>query len=140
MSKVSTKNTLLNKSDSIMVSKEKELAKAIMRGDSRIELSEDLSSGIEKIREPSQIVWGSVIAALAASSFFWAGSGLALGLMVGLPAILAISGGVGGVVFLALGAQGTVCTFKLLRAAQTTDVLTYIRDKYNLTDRILTRK
>lgn len=124
-----------------MINQEKDLAKAIMRGDASISLSQGLSSSVEKIKEPSAVVWKSVAAALAASAFFWAGGpAIALGMMVGLPAILAICGGVGGVVFVTLGGDGTLCAFKLLIAAQTMDILTNLRDRYTLENNILKRK
>ena len=123
-----------------MVKNEKELAKAIMRGDSRIELHDDLVSGVEKIKNPSEVVWMSVAAALVSSSFFWlGGSAILLGIAVGLPIVLAICG-VGGVVFVTLGAQGTLCAYRLLIAAQTMDVLTILRDKYDLEEHSLTYK
>lgn len=123
-----------------MVRNEKELAKAIMRGDSRIELHEDLLSGVEKIKDPSEVVWKSVAAALVASAFFWAGApAMALGILVGLPAVLAVCGGVGGVVFVTLGAKGTLCAFRLLIAAQTMDVLSRLRDNYNLDKSVLSK-
>jgi hypothetical protein len=123
-----------------MVHNEKELAKAILRGDSRIELSSDLVSGVEKIKDPSEVVWKSVAAALVSSAFFWAGGpALGLGLLIGLPAVLAVCGGVGGIVFVTLGASGTLCAFKLLIAAQTIDVLTFLRDKYTLDNNFLKR-
>lgn len=53
---------------------------------------------------------------------------MAAGILIGLPAVLAICGGVGGVVFVTLGAKGTLCAFHLLIAAQTMDVLTKLRD------------
>lgn len=124
-----------------MVSNEKELAKAIMRGDSTIELSDSLVSPVSRIKDPSEVVWRSIAAALVTSAFFWAGGpALALGMMVGLPAVLAVCGGVGGVVFVTLGGNGTLCTFKLLIASQTIDVLTNLRDKYNLDNNTLKRK
>lgn len=124
-----------------MVLNEKELAKAIMKHDSRIELHKDLIGGIEKIKNPSEVVWKSVAAALVTSAFFWGGAPAAmLGFMVGLPAILAVCGGVGGIVFVTLGASGTLCAFRLLFVAKTIDVLTDLRDKYIMNDNILTRK
>lgn len=124
-----------------MIKDEKNLAKAIMRGDSRIELSESLADGVEKIKNPSEVVWKSVAAALVASAFFWgSASAVTLGFIVGLPAILAVCGGVGGVVFVTLGASGTLCAFRLLIAAQKIDVLTNLRDKYNLDNNVLVRK
>lgn len=124
-----------------MVLNEKELAKAIMKHDSRIELHKDLIGGIEKIKKPSEVVWKSVAAALVTSAFFWGGAPAAmLGFMVGLPAILAVCGGVGGIVFVTLGASGTLCAFRLLFVAKTIDVLTDLRDKYIMNDNILTRK
>lgn len=124
-----------------MIQDEKDLAKAIMRGDAQIELPQKLVRGVEKIKNPSGVVWASVAAALVASSFFWAGaSAMALGMLVGLPAVLAVCGGVGGVVFVTLGASGTLCAFRLLIAAQTMDVLTNLRDKYELKEMTLIRK
>lgn len=124
-----------------MIKKEKDLAEAIMRGESRIEMSSELTSAVDKIKEPSAVVWQSVAAALVASAFFWAGGpALSLGLIVGLPAVLAICGGVGGVVFITLGADGTMCAFRLLMATKTMDVLTKLRDNYNLNDNTLTKK
>lgn len=121
-----------------MIRSEKELAKAIMRGDTIIELSEKLVSPVSRIKDPSEVVWKSVAAVLVTSTFFWAGgSALALGMMVGLPAILAVCGGVGGVVFVTLGGEGTLCAFKLLMAVQTMDVLTNLREKYTLENKIL---
>ncbi len=124
-----------------MINTEKDLAKAIMRGDYKIELSEGLASSVDKIKEPSAVVWKSVAAAFVASAFFWAGGpAIALGMMIGLPAVLAVCGGVGGVVFVTLGGDGTLCAFKLLIASQTMDVLTKLREKYKLENNILTLK
>lgn len=124
-----------------MVRNEKELANAIMQGNSRIELHDDLISGVNKIKNPSEVVWKSVAAALVTSAFFWAGApAMALGILVGLPAVLAVCGGVGGVVFVSLGANGTLCAFRLLIAAQTMDVLTKLRDNYEVENNILKRR
>ncbi len=123
-----------------MIKNEKQLAKGILAGEARMELSEKLVSGVEKIKKPSDVVWKSVAAALATSAFFWAGgSSLLLGMMVGLPAVLAVSGGVGGIVFLTLGAVGTVCAFRLRMAGKTLDVLNQLRNNYQLEKNILTR-
>lgn len=124
-----------------MIKKEKDLAKAILRRDSRIELHDCLVSGVEKIKNPTEVVWKSVAAALVASAFFWAGGpAMVLGMMVGLPVILTVCGGVGGVVFVTLGGDGTLCAFKLLIAAQTMNVLTILRDRYILEDNVLKLK
>lgn len=124
-----------------MVDNEKKLAEAIMRGDSKIELTKALKNGVEKIMAPSGVVWASVLSAFVASTFFWAGGpAILLGITIGLPAVLTVCGGVGGVVFVTLGAQGTLCAYRLLIAAQTTDVLVNLRDKYDLNDNILTLK
>lgn len=124
-----------------MVNNEKDLAEAIMRGENRIVLSENVLGGVEKIKNPSEVVWKSVAAALVTSAFFWGGaSAMALGILVGLPAVLAVCGGVGGIVFVTLGASGTLCAFRLLIAAQTMDVLTDLRNRYNLNDSTLVRK
>ena len=124
-----------------MVKNEQELAEAIMRRDSIIELSEYLVDGVDKIKYPDGVVWKSVAAALVTSAFFWGGaSAVALGIMVGLPAILAVCGGVGGIVFVTLGASGTLCAFRLLIAAKTMDVLTDLRDRYSMEENILRRK
>jgi hypothetical protein len=123
-----------------MVTNEKALANAIMRGDSRIELSKEIVGGVEKIKNPSEVVWKSVAAALVTSAFFWgSASAMTLGIIVGLPAVLAVCGGVGGVVFVTLGASGTLCAFRLLIAAQTMDVLTNLRNQYVLNEDILER-
>ncbi len=124
-----------------MINQEKDLAKAIMRLDSKIELHKDLAKGVGKIKNPSEVVWKSVAAALVASTFFWAGGpAITFGMMIGLPAVLAVCGGVGGVVFVTLGGNGTLCAFRLLMAARTMDVLTNLRNKYTLDNNILTRK
>lgn len=124
-----------------MVTYEKKLADAIMRGDSKIELSDNLASCVEKIKEPSCIIWQSIMSALATSAFFWAGCpALILGIAIGLPAVLAVCGGVGGVVFVTLGAHSTLCVYRLLIAAQTTDVLTILRDEYTIHKNVLKRK
>ena len=124
-----------------MIRNEKELAKAVMNGDCHIEISDDLVSSVRKIKDPTEVVWGAVFSALVASAFFWGGAGpMALGLAVGLPAILAICGGVGGVVFVTLGANGTVCAYKMLAEAKTIDVLTKLRNSYMQDGNILTRK
>ena len=123
-----------------MIRNEKELAKTIMNGDYRIELSDDLVSAVRKIKDPSEVVWGAVASALVASAFFWGGVGpMVLGIAVGLPAILAICGGVGGVVFITLGANGTLCAFKMLATAKTIDVLTKLRNDYVQDGNVLTR-
>lgn len=124
-----------------MVRNEKELARAIMNGDYHIEITDDLVSSVRKIKDPSEVVWGAVFSALVASAFFWGGAGpMALGLAVGLPAILAICGGVGGVVFVTLGADGTMCAYKMLAEAKTIDVLTELRNDYKQDGNILLRK
>lgn len=124
-----------------MTQNEKELARAIMNENYIIELSDDLVSSVRKIKNPSEVVWGAIASALIASAFFWGGAGpIALGLAVGLPAILAVCGGVGGVVFVTLGANGTLCAFRMLAAAQTIDVLTKLRNDYKLDGNILTKK
>lgn len=124
-----------------MKQNEQELANAIMNGDLIIVLSDDLVSPVRKIKNPTEVVWGAVASALIASAFFWGGAGpLALGLAVGLPAILAVCGGVGGVVFVTLGANGTLCAFRMLAAAQTIDVLTKLRNDYKQDGKILIRK
>jgi hypothetical protein len=124
-----------------MIRNEKELAKSIMKGEYRIELSDDLVSSVRKIKDPSEVVWGAVFSALVTSAFFWGGAGpMALGLAVGLPAILAICGGVGGVVFVTLGADGTMCAYKMLAEAKTIDVLTRLRNDYKQDGNILLRK
>ena len=123
-----------------MTQNEKELARAIMNENYIIELSDGLVSSVRKIKNPSEVVWGAIASALIASAFFWGGAGpIALGLAVGLPAILAVCGGVGGVVFVTLGANGTLCAFRMLAAAQTIDVLTKLRNDYKQ-DEILIRK
>ena len=76
-----------------MVRNERELARAILGKENRIELHDKLKSGVEKIKEPSSVVWVSVAAALLSSVFFWGSpSAFTLGLIVGLPAILAVCG------------------------------------------------
>ena len=124
-----------------MARNEKELADAIMRSDSQIQLTDKLASGCEKIMAPSGVVWASILSAFIASTFFWAGGpAIFLGITIGLPAVLTVCGGVGGVVFVTLGAQGTLCAYKLLIAAQTTDVLTNLREKYDLEEHMLVLK
>lgn len=124
-----------------MVRNERELAKAIQHRESVIDLHNDLIGGVEKIKDPSAIAWASVATALASSAFFWGSPCAAvLGLTIGLPAILAVCGGVGGVVFLTLGASGTICAFKLLMQAKSIDVLNQLRDNYTLENNKLTRK
>lgn len=123
------------------VSNEKELAKAIMRNEHSITMSSSLVDGVRKIKDPSDVIWTSVAAALVTSAFFWGSAGaVAFGLTIGLPAILTVCGGVGGIVFVTLGASGTVCAFRLLVQAKNIDVLNYLRDKYNLTDNTLCQK
>lgn len=124
-----------------MIDNEKDLADAIMRGDHTIELDVALEVGVSKIKNPSEVVWRSVAAALITSAFFWGGA-TAIGLLavVGLPAALAVCGGVGGVVFVALGTKGTLCAFKLLSNARTMDVLTKLRNNYELNDCVLIKK
>ncbi len=122
-------------------SNEKELARAIMSNESSILLSSDLVDGVDKIKDPSSVVWKSVAAAFVASAFFWGGAGaMTLGIIVGLPAVLAVCGGVGGVVFVTLGASGTLCAFKMLMEAKDIEVLNKLRDQYDLNDDRLIRK
>lgn len=124
-----------------MVHTEKELAKAIMSKESYIYLSDDLVSGVRKIIDPSEVVWKSVISALVASAFFWGSPcACALGFAIGLPAILAVCGGVGGIVFVTLGVDGTLTAFRLLIAAQKIDVVSDLHDKYILEENKLKRK
>lgn len=125
-----------------MVKNEKDLAKAIMRGDLHIDLHSSLVNGVRKIKDPSEVVWKSVAAVLITSAFFWGSGagGVTIGFMLGLPAVLAVCGGVGGIVFVTLGASGTMCAFRLLMATKTMDVLTGLRNKYDLKDTTLIRK
>lgn len=124
-----------------MIRNEKEFAIAIMKGEYIIELSDDLVSSVRRIKDPSEVVWGAVFSALVASAFFWGGAlPMALGIAVGLPAILAICGGAGGIVFVTLGADGTMCAYKMLAAARTIDVLTKLRNDYKQDGNILMRK
>lgn len=125
-----------------MVKNEKDLAKAIMRGDLHIDLHSSLVNGVRKIKDPSEVVWKSVAAVLITSAFFWGSGagGVTIGFMLGLPAVLAVCGGVGGIVFVTLGASGTMCAFRLLMATKTMDVLTSLRNKYDLKDTTLIRK
>lgn len=121
-----------------MIKNEKDLAKAIMQGENKIVLSKDLIGGVKKIKDPSEIIWKSVAAVLITSAFFWSGaSAMALGFIVGLPAILTVCGGVGGIVFVTLGTSGTLCAFRLLIAAKTMDVLTKLRNNYELSESTL---
>lgn len=116
-----------------MVTDEKQLAQAIMRGDLCIELDLALLSGVEKIKAPSSVAWKSVFAAIVASAFFWGSPvGVIGGIAIGLPALLAICGGVGGVVFVTLGADGVLCAYRMLIAVKKADVLTKLRDDYDL--------
>lgn len=117
---------------------EQELARAIMDGESRIELDESLISGVSKILNPSEVAWDAVLAALVASSFFWAGTSILVGIAIGLPAVLAVCGGVGGVVFVTLGAQGTLCAYRLLIAAKDIEVLKKLR-KYELNENVISK-
>ena len=116
-----------------MLTDEKQLAQAIMRGDSRIELDLALESGVEKIKSPSSVAWKSVFAAIIASAFFWGSpAGVIGGIALGLPVVLAICGGVGGNVFVTLGADGVLCAYRMLVEVKTADVLTKLRDNYEL--------
>ena len=116
-----------------MLTDEKQLAQAIMRGDSRIELDLALESGVEKIKSPSSVAWKSVFAAIIASAFFWGSPAGVIGeIALGLPVVLAICGGVGGIVFVTLGADGVLCAYRMLVEVKTADVLTKLRDDYNL--------
>ena len=124
-----------------MIFNEKQLAKAIMDKEKSIDLHSGLVKGVERIQHPSQVVWYSVAAALVSSAVFWGSpSAMALGVAVGLPTVLAASGGVGGIVFVTLGSTGTIFAFRLLIAAQTIDVLNDLRDKYELKNNVLNRK
>lgn len=116
-----------------MLEDEKQLSEAIMRGDSCIELSDYLASGVEKIKNPSTAIWKSVAAGLLASSLFWGStSAFILGFTLGLPAILTICGGVSGIVFVTLGARGTVFAYRMLVASKTMIVLSKLRDNYEM--------
>lgn len=132
-------NKIVNyKNYKAMVTNENDLADAIMSSESIIELTTDLAKSVDKIISPSDIVFTSVIAALVASTFFWAGPGAAgLGILLGLPAVLAVCGGVGGVVFTVLGASGTMAAYRLLIRAKDIEVIKRLR-KYNLENNILT--
>ena len=109
-----------------------------MDGESRIELDESLISGVSKILNPSEVAWEAVLAALVTSSFFWAGTSIIVGIAIGLPAILAICGGVGGVVFVTLGAQGTLCAYRLLIAVKDIEVLKKLRT-YELNENVISK-
>lgn len=121
-----------------MVKNEKELAYAIMRHDYCIELNDNLVGAVSKIIEPSEVVWKSILAVFVASAFFW-GNGVALGIVVGLPAVLAVCGGVGGVVFITLGAEGTLLAMRLLIAAKNIEVLEELHNNYTVEENSLIR-
>lgn len=124
-----------------MIQNEKELAKAIINKESCIYLSDNLKDGVSKIIDPSEVVWKSVISALVASAFFWGSPcAAAVGFAIGLPAVLAVCGGVGGIVFVTLGVDGTLTAFRLLIAAQKIDVVSDLHDKYILEENKLKRK
>lgn len=111
-----------------MIDNEKDLAKAIMRGDSWIDLTKDLVGSVGKIISPSEVVFMSVLAALVSSAFFLgSSSAVVLGMTIGLPAVLAVCGGIGGVVFTVLGADGTLCAYKLLINARDIEVIKILR-------------
>ena len=111
-----------------MIDNEKDLAKAIMRGASWIDLTKDLVGSVGKIISPSEVVFMSVLAALVSSAFFLgSSSAVVLGMTIGLPAVLAVCGGIGGVVFTVLGADGTLCAYKLLINARDIEVIKILR-------------
>lgn len=86
-----------------MIFNEKQLAKAIMDKEKMIDMHPGMVTGVERIKNPSPVVWYSVAAALVSSAFFWGNPGAAvLGFAAGLPAILAVCGGVGGVIYILL--------------------------------------
>ena len=116
----------VRKNDMIMLIDEKPLAKAIMRGDSRIEIDGYLSSCVEKIQSPSSVVWDSVFATLIATAFcgFFA--------VLAFPVLLALCGGVGGIVFMTLGAKGLMFAYRMASAVKTADVLNKLRDNYTM--------
>ena len=107
-----------------MVTDENQLAKAIMRGDSRIELDLSLVTGVEKILAPSSAVWESIFAVFISAAFF------GFTAIFAFPVVLAICGGVGGIVFVTLGAKGLMCAYRLMSAVKTPDFLNKLRDNY----------
>lgn len=109
-----------------MLTDEEQLAKAIMRDETRIEIDGYLASCVEKIQFPSAVVWDAVFATLIATAFcgFFA--------VLAFPVLLALCGGVGGIVFVTLGAKGLMFAYRMASAVKTADVLNKLRDDYNM--------
>lgn len=83
------------------VANERQLANAIMKNEYHIVLHNDLIDGVEKIKNQGKVVWKSVFSALVASAFFWGtASAWTVGILLRLPVILIVCGGV---VFVTLG-------------------------------------
>ena len=105
---------------------EQELAKAIMNGESRIELTESMVSGVSKILNPSEEAWEAVLPALIAVSFFWAGTSI---IDSGPCHWIAC-------IFVTLGAKGTLCAYRLLIVTKDIEVLKRLRT-YELEGNVL---
>lgn len=110
-----------------------------MKGESTIELDKSLAENVSMILHPSEIVWNSVLVALLASSFFWLSTSAWMVFTIGLPAVLMGCGGLGGIVFVALGAKGTLCAYRLLVATKDIEVLKRLRT-YKHTDNVLDKR
>lgn len=124
-----------------MVHNEKELADAIMDGVSTIYLDSELNAVVSKIKVTDDLAWSSMTTAFLASSFFWSSATMSgFQTLLSLPIVLTSCGGSGGFVLITLGAEGTMCVFNLLSHAKTMDVLTRLRNDYNLSMCKLLRK
>lgn len=121
-----------------LVTYEKQLAEAVMNGETKIELTDKLVGGCEKIMAPSDIVWASILSALVASILLGGACGfeILLGVTILLPTVPSVCSGVGSAVFV-IGAQGTLCAFRWLVTAQTMDVLTELRANFFFNEKIL---
>lgn len=118
-----------------MVEKEQDLAKAIMRGDSLVEISENLVDGVAKIKAPTDAVWKSITGGelRALALCYVCQPGIVLNV---LPAVCAGYGNIANI----LGASGTLCAVKLFLSTHTMGILTDLRNRYELSSNVLKRK
>lgn len=115
------------------ISDEKNLAHALMNKESRIEITDDLSSGVKRILSPSDIVLKPILAVIGTMIGILGLAGAASWVIISYawPAVCTISGGIGGFVAVVLGYQGADAAVKLAYFAKDVNVLIILRKNYS---------
>ena len=97
------------------ISDEKNLARALMYKEPRIEITDDLSGGVKRILSPSEIVLKPLLAVIGTMIGILGLAGAASWVILSFvwPAVCTLSGGIGGIIAVVLGYQGAATAVKL---------------------------